>query len=151
MHNVNFTISFRVNTWVCLQYAKDYTEAQDILQDGFIKMFTKIDQYDFERFFWRLGKANYGKLPPERFRKHKFILPVFDVHDYDYKFSYDNMMGEILSKELLNMIQTHNLELILTSMLWGLFASGNFGNVKHFSRYQQIKPFEGTGYFTRKK
>ena len=24
---------------VCLQYAKDYTEAEDILQDGFIKVF----------------------------------------------------------------------------------------------------------------
>jgi len=32
---------------ICMRYAKDKSEAEDILQEGFIKVFTKIDQYDF--------------------------------------------------------------------------------------------------------
>jgi RNA polymerase sigma factor (sigma-70 family) len=31
---------------VCRRYTKDIDDAEDILQDGFIKMFTKIHQYD---------------------------------------------------------------------------------------------------------
>ena len=30
---------------VCVRYVNDYEEAKDILHDGFIKIFTKIDSY----------------------------------------------------------------------------------------------------------
>lgn len=33
---------------ICMRYAKDKSEAEDILQEGFIKVFTKISKYDFE-------------------------------------------------------------------------------------------------------
>jgi len=36
---------------VCLKYAGDRDEAKDIMQDGFIKMFRKIGQYE--------GKASF--------------------------------------------------------------------------------------------
>lgn len=32
---------------ICARYAKDITEAEDILQESFIKVFTKISKYDF--------------------------------------------------------------------------------------------------------
>jgi len=32
---------------ICMRYAKNKSEAEDILQEGFIKVFTKIDKYDF--------------------------------------------------------------------------------------------------------
>ena len=36
---------------VCYRYARDEDEAKDILQDGFIKVFEKIDNYSFEGSF----------------------------------------------------------------------------------------------------
>ena len=36
---------------VCLRYAKSSSEAQDILQDGFIKVFDKIHQFGFQGSF----------------------------------------------------------------------------------------------------
>lgn len=36
---------------VCLRYCKDRTEAEDFLQDGFIKIFTNIKKYRFEGSF----------------------------------------------------------------------------------------------------
>lgn len=33
---------------VCLRYAKDRTEAEDMLQDGFIKIFTDLHQFSFQ-------------------------------------------------------------------------------------------------------
>ncbi|MGC4040991.1 MAG: sigma-70 family RNA polymerase sigma factor [Flavobacterium sp.] len=36
---------------VCLKYSRNYIEAQDNLQDGFILIFNKIDQYSFKGSF----------------------------------------------------------------------------------------------------
>ena len=36
---------------VCLKYSRNYTEAQDNLQDGFIIIFNKIEQYSFKGSF----------------------------------------------------------------------------------------------------
>lgn len=36
---------------VCLQYCKDPTEAEDCLQEGFIKVFSKINRFRFEGSF----------------------------------------------------------------------------------------------------
>jgi RNA polymerase sigma-70 factor (ECF subfamily) len=36
---------------VCLKYSRNYTEAQDNLQDGFIIIFKKIEQYSFKGSF----------------------------------------------------------------------------------------------------
>ncbi len=36
---------------LCLKYSKNYQEAQDNLQDGFITIFNKVDQYQFKGSF----------------------------------------------------------------------------------------------------
>lgn len=36
---------------ICLKYSRNYTEAQDNLQDGFIIIFNKIEQYSFKGSF----------------------------------------------------------------------------------------------------
>lgn len=36
---------------VCLKYSRNYTEAQDNLQDGFLIIFKKIEQYSFKGSF----------------------------------------------------------------------------------------------------
>jgi RNA polymerase sigma factor (sigma-70 family) len=36
---------------MCLRYAKDKAEADDVLQEGFVKIFTKIEQYSNENSF----------------------------------------------------------------------------------------------------
>lgn len=36
---------------VCLRYARTPSDAADILQEGFIKVFTKLDQYQFQGSF----------------------------------------------------------------------------------------------------
>jgi RNA polymerase sigma factor (sigma-70 family) len=36
---------------VCLRYARNSADAADMLQDGFVKVFTKLDQYHFQGSF----------------------------------------------------------------------------------------------------
>ncbi|MCD4737075.1 MAG: RNA polymerase subunit sigma-70, partial [Bacteroidales bacterium] len=33
---------------ICLYYSKDYTEAEDVLHEGFMKVFTSISQFKFK-------------------------------------------------------------------------------------------------------
>lgn len=90
---------------VCLQYSKDYTEAEDILQDGFIKVFTKISQFDFKGSFEGWVRRIMVNCALERYRKQNMLYSVSDIHDYDHKLVYDDVLAEISSKELLNLVQ----------------------------------------------
>lgn len=90
---------------VCLQYAKDYTEAEDILQDGFIKVFTKIAQYNFKGSFEGWVRRIMVNCALERFRKQNLMYTVADIQDYDYKMVVDDVLSSISCKELLNVIQ----------------------------------------------
>ena len=53
---------------LCIRYVKDRSLAEDILQDGFITLFTRIDTYkadgSFEEDF-----RNYGTYVPEKERR----------------------------------------------------------------------------------
>ena len=90
---------------VCLQYSKDYTEAEDILQDGFIKVFTKISQYTFKGSFEGWVRRIMVNCALERYRKQNLLYTVSDIQDYDHKLAYDDVLGEISSKELLGLVQ----------------------------------------------
>ncbi len=89
---------------VCLQYSKDYTEAEDILQDGFIKVFTKISQFDFKGSFEGWVRRIMVNCALERYRKQNLLYTVGEIRDYDNKLAVDDVMGEISSKELLKLI-----------------------------------------------
>ncbi len=90
---------------VCLQYAKDYTEAEDILQDGFIKVFTKISQFNFKGSFEGWVRRIMVNCALERFRKQNLLYTVSEIQDYDSKLVADDVMAELSSKELLELIQ----------------------------------------------
>ncbi|MBI9068110.1 MAG: sigma-70 family RNA polymerase sigma factor [Salinivirgaceae bacterium] len=90
---------------VCLQYSKDYTEAEDIMQDGFIKVFTKIAQFNFNGSFEGWVRRIMVNCALERFRKQNMLYTVSDIQDYDYKLASEDALAEISSKELLNLIQ----------------------------------------------
>ncbi len=105
---------------VCLQYSKDYTEAEDILQDGFIKVFTKISQFNFKGSFEGWVRRIMVNCALERYRKQSLLYSVSDIHDYDYKLAYDDVMGEISSKELLSLVQQLSPQYKVVFNLYGI-------------------------------
>jgi len=105
---------------VCLQYSKDYTEAEDILQDGFIKVFTKISQFDFKGSFEGWVRRIMVNCALERYRKQNLLYSVSDIKDYDSKLAYDDVLGEISSKELLNLVQELSPQYKVVFNLYGI-------------------------------
>jgi RNA polymerase sigma factor (sigma-70 family) len=66
---------------VCLKYSRNYAEAEDNLQDGFLKLFDKIDQYKFKGSFEGWVKRIMVNNVLQQYRKTPFLELVNDVID----------------------------------------------------------------------
>jgi len=89
---------------VCLRYCRNYEEAKDILQEGFIKVFEKIYQYGQRGCFEGWVRRIMINTALERYRKNGQTI-VMDQLPEMYE-EQDNESGfDITLKELLWIIQ----------------------------------------------
>jgi RNA polymerase sigma-70 factor (ECF subfamily) len=85
---------------VCLQYCKDRTEAEDNLQEGFIKVFTHIKKYRFEGSFEGWIRRIIVNTIIESFRKKNTLCFV----DYIEDIAIDKHdQADITQTDILNM------------------------------------------------
>lgn len=90
---------------VCLRYSKDTTEAEDSLQDGFLKVFEKIGTFRHEGSFEGWIRRIMINVSLEKYRKQHILHPVEDVAVFEEaKFSND-IIAAIAAKDLLKVIQ----------------------------------------------
>ncbi|MCK5823716.1 MAG: RNA polymerase sigma factor [Bacteroidales bacterium] len=90
---------------VCLRYAKDYTEAEDVLQEGFIKIFEKINQFKFKGSFEGWIRRIMVNTALDKYRKQNLLHTVVDINEYAEDFNYDDVISNITSKDILKLIQ----------------------------------------------
>lgn len=90
---------------VCLRYAKDNTEAEDNLQEGFIKVFTKIKSFRHEGSFEGWIRRIMVNVSLEKFRKQHVMHPVEDVAVYETVNFSDDIIAKISADELVELIQ----------------------------------------------
>ena len=90
---------------ISLRYTKDYSAAEDVLQEGFMKIFTNISSYKGTGSFEGWMRRVLINTALERFRKHFQMYPITDVNESDSSFNYDNVLNDISVKDLLNLIQ----------------------------------------------
>jgi RNA polymerase sigma-70 factor (ECF subfamily) len=90
---------------VCMRYAKDRSEAEDMLQESFIKLYQSMHTYrgegNFEGWVRRVVVFNAINLYKHRLRHFKENL---DVQDYDAKYD-DDIISKISVKEILAFVQ----------------------------------------------
>ena len=90
---------------VCLRYSKDATEAEDNLQDGFIRVFTKIDQFGFKGSFEGWMRRIMVNTSLEKFRKSNHLYPVEDMMVFEsIQYSEETLSG-ISADDLMKIIQ----------------------------------------------
>lgn len=93
---------------VCLRYAKDRDDAADILQDGFLKVFTKMNQFSREHSFegWirrvmtNTAITHYYQNKKNNEQENIDDINETDIADFDFKdveFSNEELMGAIQS------------------------------------------------------
>ena len=91
--------------FVCLRYARHELEAQDMLQDGFIRVFDNLSQFksngSFEGWIRRIivnTSLNYC-------RKSSFKQEQLGIEDYQDKVVSSKAISKMSEKELLALIQ----------------------------------------------
>lgn len=96
----------RIMTAICLRYADTYEEAQDIVQDGFIKVFNKIGSFSgkgslegwIRRIMVNTSLDYLRKIKNERFN--------VSVEDIEFKLSEDQMaITSLQAEDLLNLVK----------------------------------------------
>ncbi|MFA7615386.1 MAG: sigma-70 family RNA polymerase sigma factor [Weeksellaceae bacterium] len=89
---------------VCLRYTKNYEDAQDIFQDGFILIFKKIGQYEFKGSFEGWMRRIMVNLCIEKFRNTNYLYVVNEeitadeevadeLIEDENEFSYEELLG----------------------------------------------------------
>ncbi len=90
---------------VCLRYAKDSTEAEDNLQDGFIKVFTSLKTFRHDGSLEGWIRRIMINVSLEKIRKQHLLYPVEDVAVYDSVNFSDDVIAKISADELMELIQ----------------------------------------------
>ncbi len=90
---------------ICLRYAGNYDDAQDILQDGFLKVFEKIDQFGFKGAFEGWIRKIMVNTALERFRTNYQVININDnLKEVDREISGD-FTSDIDARELIRFVQ----------------------------------------------
>lgn len=90
---------------VCLRYSKDATEAEDSLQDGFIKVFEKIGTFRHEGSFEGWMRRIMVNISLEKFRKQNLLQAVDDIAAFETPDLKDDIISEISANDLLKLIR----------------------------------------------
>jgi len=91
---------------VCMRYADNREEAEDVLQEGFILVFEKMSQFKMQGSFEGWIRRIMVNKSLEHLRKATKIYPIMDIMNLEDRFiSQEDVLNNIASKELLEMIQ----------------------------------------------
>lgn len=90
---------------VCMRYAKDSYEAEDMLQMGFVKVFTKVSEFRSEGSFTGWIQRIMVNTAIETYRKNLRTLSVVDIEEvYDQPQSTFDM-SQLETKDLMKLVQ----------------------------------------------
>lgn len=90
---------------VCLRYAKDTTEAEDNLQEGFIKVFTNLKTFRHDGSLEGWIRRIMINVSLEKLRKQHLLYPVEDVSVYDTVNFSDDVIAKISADDLMKIVQ----------------------------------------------
>ncbi len=90
---------------VCLCYARDRMEAEDNLQEGFIKVFNNLKSFRHDGSLEGWIRRIMINVSLEKFRKQHLLYPVEDVSMYDSVNYSDDVIAKISADDLLKLIQ----------------------------------------------
>jgi RNA polymerase sigma-70 factor (ECF subfamily) len=86
---------------ICLRYSNSYDDAKDILQDGFVKVFTKMSQFSSSGSFEGWMKRIFINTALEHYRANKNFQNQADVEFAGDKPHHDFTIEKMSQKEIL--------------------------------------------------
>lgn len=91
---------------VCLRYAKNREEAEEILHEGFLKVFEFVHQYKFEGSFEGWMRKIMVNCALQKYRKKRHLQAVVDIAETEViDAGHEEIISQLGAKELLRMVQ----------------------------------------------
>ena len=91
---------------VCMRYANDTMEAEDVLQEGFVKVFGKLADFKMEGSLEGWIRRIMVNTSLDALRKNKRFQNDSKLEDVDFKTSSSELASDhLLAEDLLKMIQ----------------------------------------------
>lgn len=91
---------------VCLRYTKDVARAEDVMQDGFIKVFTKLTKYSGNGSLEGWVRRIMVNTALDHLRKENKFNANVSMDDVEYKVEFDGrILSSLMEEDLLKLIR----------------------------------------------
>jgi RNA polymerase sigma-70 factor (ECF subfamily) len=90
---------------VCLRYAGNSDEAEDILQEGFIKVFNKISSFRGEGSFEGWIRRIFVNTAIEQYRKKIYLQPITEYEENTIEGKYLTVLDSLAEKDIIELVQ----------------------------------------------
>jgi RNA polymerase sigma-70 factor (ECF subfamily) len=90
---------------ICLRYADSYQTAEDLLQEGFIKVYKHIARYRGDGSFEGWVKRIFVNTAIEHFRKQSRMYPIVNLESVDHSLQAGNLSDSLELEDLRKLIQ----------------------------------------------
>jgi RNA polymerase sigma factor (sigma-70 family) len=90
---------------VCLRYAGNAEEAEDILQEGFIKIFKKLDSFRGDGSFEGWVRRVFVNTAIEHFRRKRYLQPVTEKEENTIEGKSLSALDGLAEKDILALIK----------------------------------------------
>ncbi|HVG12676.1 MAG TPA: RNA polymerase sigma factor [Flavisolibacter sp.] len=90
---------------VCLRYAGNTDEAEDVLQEGFIKIFKKIDSFRSEGSFEGWIRRIFVNTAIENFRRKTYLQPISEKEEVTVEGQYLSVLDDLAEKDIIRLVQ----------------------------------------------
>ena len=90
---------------VCLRYAGNAEEAEDILQEGFIKIFKKLDSFRSEGSFEGWIRRVFVNTAIEHFRRKRYLMPVTEKEENTLEGKYLSVLDDLAARDIMALVQ----------------------------------------------
>src|SRR5882724_3384494 len=90
---------------VCLRYASNTDDAQDLLQEGFIKVFRNLDKFRKEGSFEGWMRRVFVNTAIEHYRKKVNLNPIGDREEQTIADNSWNVLDQLGEKDIIRLVQ----------------------------------------------
>jgi RNA polymerase sigma-70 factor (ECF subfamily) len=90
---------------VCLRYAANAEEAEDILQEGFIKVFRKLDSFRSEGSFEGWIRRIFVNTSIEHFRRKNYLQPITEREEATVEGKYLSVLDDLAERDIIGLVQ----------------------------------------------
>lgn len=90
---------------VCLRYANNSDDAQDILQDGFVKVFRNLEKFRGEGSFEGWVRRVFVNTSIEHYRKKVYLNTISETEEKNLEDHNVNALDQLGEKDIIGLIQ----------------------------------------------